>query len=1773
MERKVPSLPSISTLPVGSPRTAAVEPSMMLPPPEPAVGQRQLQLSTIGARNETPNSVTIAVRPVVTPQKSMVTISPAPPLWFRTPGNRPSQVIDNCDTAGITLRGGGTITRGQEHGGLQSTVVSVKTPQGETQEVAIKELLSQQIVIGRKDLAAPLPPGVTVQGEQQQQRNQPVLGIYNSLKSQIETGCRVQIGSTDIMSLPNPQLTTQTTIVKPQALGVTPLLSPAAGQISNTVLVPVITPQPTPAQTATTTNASTPKVYRSARPKQRAAETINKTFAPTAALVAAIPKVEHCDGSEVFVSGGGAQTVSPNSIASVIQTHIFPFGTTIKVKSLTAADKLPPASSAPQVRSASTATLVAGSVPLPSDSSLNTQQAQDRPVQPPMSTVSTTPAKTGNPTIVLTQEPTSNTLVNKLMVTKGATTAAAISPAVPPLYVPANVDSSLLKGPLAPLPPSEATGDIKGFQRIPIILQQSPQRSNFGVPFPPVPKLTPFNRKATVPTNVAPPEKRFLRETEMSSNSGATTSASINGTMIVERTVGIVEANSVSTNTQGDCVQQHTTEEKDVDGNAQHSTEEKDVDGNAPAEEVNDEAMRDPLSADVVKDENEMRQPFFEMLDSLFVTETTGKPSSTNLPFDGEKRVADALVTATVSLDEEPRTSGNPKGSRLLKRAFSVQHQTDLQQTSTTASCTGPRPAMNRRLSEYPKEQQVIISMKEKWNKSFIINDDIKQRDVIEPVDGMQDDRTANDVGDDNLATPPEACPIQPDLSLRCLETIDQSDASEEKRALRKKGRHTKKSDENRAPGIKRTVSTSSESTTTTGVLFTGRRNFPVAEKKTQEANTMKRARTSSATVGKVSRGKLGRFMKPASPSESSFSVQDDKEFREDVDTTTVSDHLRWYDGIGYLAHSTLHFEFNHFGLVVPMAPADYERHCITDVYRSLQQPLSERSRTAPPASGAPRASEYNYRCTQCRARGNAVDFVTPTFCSIACVEMTKNKVLLKYIKDSTHAYSTRGGVAEHGSCKIPDGGGDGAMTHQDKKAQATPATVVNTSTTSDEDSMSSLSSNSNVFQKRPKGNQRSLLPSPPSTPSTADSSSSISSHSNSGKSIGPCVKQTAEFNWEKYLTEVKGGEAAPVQLFVGQRAPLPDDITASTTRIVNPFVQGMKLEAIDPENNSLFCVCSVKTVRGYRMKLHFDGYTEDYDFWVNADSVDIFPPDWCRTTERPLQPPYGIKSASFHWKDYLRSTKGIVPKKEWFRHLTEKPIKNQFAVGMSLEADDLRKSGKVCVATVTDIINNRILVHFDGWDERYDYWVNITSPYIHPVCWHRENNEKITPPPDFCRQFEWGRYLRLKGSQAKVNLPASRHLFKTRKPIGFKVGHRLEVVDRAQERLIRPATVIAIDGFEIKVCFDGWPITYAFWIEDDSPNIHPVNWCSWTNHPLEPPPNYNVQQRVTPNGASSCSIGFCQGKGNSKFPRKLVHDSSLECPYRMSNWTNEGRKKLRINNDEVQKFIHKGVSVKPEIQSSTGGTRSESNKFKPININTTFKRVSSSRPSPMVGDVEDAVPDEQKIAEQPVKRIKIEPKEDENEFSSAEPIITPSSTTLSLAHTNRGPMESKRSLLKKNAASAMVCSTETPVTSRLSSSVQRQHQQQQASEAKPNKYDPLQIALPVIDGYGPRLLQAYEIWKKHSRFLDQCTDHNGESQKNPLHWTVDETARYIEKLPGCTECAMKMRLQEINGKSFLSFTQNDLMQYMGFKVGPAIKIYNRIIHLRQLVTSKFVQL
>uniref|UniRef100_A0A8C8ES26 SAM domain-containing protein n=1 Tax=Oncorhynchus tshawytscha TaxID=74940 RepID=A0A8C8ES26_ONCTS len=305
-------------------------------------------------------------------------------------------------------------------------------------------------------------------------------------------------------------------------------------------------------------------------------------------------------------------------------------------------------------------------------------------------------------------------------------------------------------------------------------------------------------------------------------------------------------------------------------------------------------------------------------------------------------------------------------------------------------------------------------------------------------------------------------------------------------------------------------------------------------------------------------------------------------------------------------------------------------------------------------------------------------------------------------------------------------------------------------------------------------------------------------------------------WTWGHYLEETKS-VAAPAKLFQkSQRVP----------QCKSSFRQGMKLEGIDPQHPSMYFVLTVAEICGYRLRLHFDGYSDCHDFWVNANCPDIHPAGWCEGTGHKLYTPKGCKEEEFSWASYLRMSKAQVAPKEVFA--------SPGRVGMKLEAVDRMNPSLICVATVTDVVDDRFLVHFDNWDDTYDYWCDTSSPYIHPIGWCQERSLPLTPPqgyPDPGR-FSWPRYLDETGSTA-----VSAEAFKVRPAHGFQAQMKLEAVDKRSPGLIRVATVEEVDTHRIKVHFDGWSHMYDDWMDSDHPDIHPVGWCESTGHPLKVPP------------------------------------------------------------------------------------------------------------------------------------------------------------------------------------------------------------------------------------------------------------------------------------------------------------------------------------------------
>ncbi|KAG8196548.1 hypothetical protein JTE90_003565 [Oedothorax gibbosus] len=123
------------------------------------------------------------------------------------------------------------------------------------------------------------------------------------------------------------------------------------------------------------------------------------------------------------------------------------------------------------------------------------------------------------------------------------------------------------------------------------------------------------------------------------------------------------------------------------------------------------------------------------------------------------------------------------------------------------------------------------------------------------------------------------------------------------------------------------------------------------------------------------------------------------------------------------------------------------------------------------------------------------------------------------------------------------------------------------------------------------------------------------------------------DFAWSDYLKKTKA-EAAPVGLF---HREVPD----------HGFKEGMFLEAVDLMEPRLICVAYVTKVVGRLLKVHFDGWEEDYDQWCDCESPDLFPIGWCDAFSYRLEAPR-IEAASYDEKKKKKPTMMKKRRRRW---------------------------------------------------------------------------------------------------------------------------------------------------------------------------------------------------------------------------------------------------------------------------------------------------------------------------------------------------------------------------------------------------------------------------------------------------------------------------------------------------------------------------------------------
>ncbi|NXJ72138.1 LMBL3 protein, partial [Rostratula benghalensis] len=596
---------------------------------------------------------------------------------------------------------------------------------------------------------------------------------------------------------------------------------------------------------------------------------------------------------------------------------------------------------------------------------------------------------------------------------------------------------------------------------------------------------------------------------------------------------------------------------------------------------------------------------------------------------------------------------------------------------------------------------------------------------------------------------------------------------------------------------------------------------------------------------------------------------------------------------------------------------------------------------------------------------------------------------------------------------------------------------------------------------------------------------------------------------WASYLEEEKA-VAVPTKLFKEYQ---------SFPYNKNGFKVGMKLEGVDPEHQSIYCVLTVAEVCGYRIRLHFDGYPDCYDFWVNADSSDIHPVGWCEKTGHRLHPPKGYKEEEFSWPSYLKACKAQAAPKSLFENQNATVIPSGFRVGMKLEAVDKKNPTFICVATVTDMVDNRFLVHFDNWDESYDYWCEAASPHIHPVGWCKEHKRTLITPPDYphAKHFSWEKYL-----EETSSLPAPARAFKVKPSHGFQKNMKLEVVDKRNPVFIRVATIVDTDDYRIKVHFDGWDSIYDYWTDVDSPDIHPAGWCAKTGHPLQPP--LSPLELVEALEHGGCPSAGCKAVGHIKRARHIGHHSAVSCPYSEMNLNKESLLPDRLSGEmpaaspiprsrKCPSPGHGGMRSTPQNRSS-GKTLPETTKEEDGERKSPCK-------NPPLCDVKEKKAPGDVIMLSDFYGVLI--KNEHLLFLSG--VLQ---TKDSIKSQECEEEETENKLLISNE----IKDVEEPNTQRL-------------------------LSQPVIVSSKLQVPGLPLRWEQQSKLLPSVA---GIPASKVSKWSTDEVSEFIRSLPGCEEHGKVFKDEQIDGEAFLLMTQSDIVKIMSIKLGPALKIFNSIL-------------
>ncbi|XP_053435759.1 sex comb on midleg-like protein 2 [Nycticebus coucang] len=316
---------------------------------------------------------------------------------------------------------------------------------------------------------------------------------------------------------------------------------------------------------------------------------------------------------------------------------------------------------------------------------------------------------------------------------------------------------------------------------------------------------------------------------------------------------------------------------------------------------------------------------------------------------------------------------------------------------------------------------------------------------------------------------------------------------------------------------------------------------------------------------------------------------------------------------------------------------------------------------------------------------------------------------------------------------------------------------------------------------------------------------------------------------------------------------------------------------------------------------------------------MDVKKEDQVKTSQLSTS---SVQDDSFQWEKYLEETGSVSAPSEYFRQ-SKIPPTNDFKVGMKLEAHDPRNMTSVCIATVIGITGARLRLRLDGSDNKNDFWRLVDSPDIQPVGTCEKEGDLLQPPLGYqMNASSWPMFL-LRTLNGSERAPPA--FFKQEPPMpplnNFKVGMKLEAVDKKNPCLICPATIGNVRGDEVHITFDGWSGAFDYWCKYYSRDIFPVGWCNLTGDVLQPPGT---------NVSATKNTGKTQS--SSKATQRSMRSSSktaLPLPTQLP------RRSGRIKASGSTSVTQKGSALKNVTPRKKGVTSGKKEKFIPVMCST----------------------------------------------------------------------------------------------------------------------------------------------------------------------------------------------------------------------------------------------